>query len=269
MVFDATCSRLRLGGSISGSVLSGGTTIDAGGIAISTQSGLYQFPGYRGSNPALLGSDGTFHRTGKPYRAKSMVLNFRAYTRDATGTVTTTKREHLEANLEDIFTLIAGSGERALLERDMADGTTRWIEIQAEAAAFVESPIFNKDIGAYDLPVLCAANYPFWQSEAQTTTAITGAADNIVNLGNARISNGSYAFSAAATLTNNTGGEVLTATAAVTIDVGTRTISNAGSPTPGRMDPPSDEFWYRPGPGTTSHTASAGTVTAIWRSHWH
>ena len=156
-----------------------------------------------------------------------------------------------------------GIGHASYLSFAIAQFRDRCVDL------FVVGHSVKHDIGAYDLPVLCAANYPFWQSEAQTTTAITGAADNIVNLGNARISNGSYAFSAAATLTNNTGGEVLTATAAVTIDVGTRTISNAGSPTPGRMDPPSDQFWYRPGPGTTSHTASAGTVTAIWRSHWH
>ena len=271
MVFDASCSRLRLGGTISGSTLSGGTVIDAGGIAITSQSGLYQFPGFRGLNPQLLGSDGQFHRTRKPYRAKQIVLNFRAYGRDATGTVTTTKREHLEANLEDIFELIAGDGEQAILERDMADGTIRWIQIQTlQAAAFAQSSFFNNEMGAYDLPVFATAAYPFWQSELQTTQVIPAGADTIVNLGNARISNLNLAFAGAGSFTNDDDGDVVTATAAVTVDVGNKTISNGGAPTPGRMDPPNREGdWFRVGPGTTNVTAAGTTVTAIWRSHWH
>lgn len=270
MVFDTTCSRLRLGGSISGSVLTGGTIIDAAGIAITSQSGLFQFPGFRGLNPQLLGSDGAFHRTGKAVRPKVITLNFRAYGRDATGIVTTTKREHLEANLDSIFSLIAGAGERAILERDMADGTTRWIYIQVlNPASYIRAPFFNSEMGAYDLPVIATAHYPFWQSEVQTTTVIPAGAGTIVNAGNARISNMSLAFAAAGSITNDPDGDVVTATAAVTVDVGEKTISNGGAPTPGRVSPFNREHWFRTGAGSVAVTVATTTVTAIYRSHWH
>lgn len=268
--FDTSCSRLRLGGTISGSTLTGGTTIDAGGIAISSWDGLLAFPGFRGLNPQLLGSDGEYHRENKPYRAKTMTLNFVAYGRDATATVTTSVREHLEANLDDIMELIAGGGEQAILERDMADGTTRWIKIQTLAAAgIVRGPLFGNGMGSYALPVVVTAAYPFWQSETLNTQVITPGADTVVNDGNARISNAELVFAGAGSITNNDTGDVLTATAACTVDVGTRQISNAGSPTPGRLDPPNRDWWFRFQKGTTNVTVATSNVTVNYRDHWH
>ena len=231
---------------------------------------MFQFSGYRGANPQLLGTDGQFHRTNKPLRAKPITLNFRGYGRDATGIVTSSVREHLEVNMDGIFELIAAAGEQAILERDMADGTTRWIRIQImQGVAFSEGPFFNNEMGSYDLPVFALAAYPFWQSETQHTQVVTPGADTIVNAGNARISNGSYAIAGAGSFTNDDDGDVLTATAAVTIDVGAKTISNGGSPTPGRMDPPNRDFWFRLGPGTTNVTAATVNTTVVYRDHWH
>ena len=269
MTFDTACSRLRLGGSISGSVLSGGTTIDAAGIAISTSTGMLGHPGYRGANPQLLGSDGSFHQTSKPLRARNLTLNFRAYGRDATGLVVTSVGEHLEANMDQILELIDGAGEQIILERDMADGTTRWIQIQnLVAASFAEGTFFNPSMGSYDLPVFAVAAYPYWQSEAEHTQVVTPGADTIVNAGNARISNAVFALAGAGSFTNDDSGDVLTATAVVTVDVGLRTISNAGSPTPGRLDPPNRDYWFRLGKGTTNVTAAAVNTTVTYRDHW-
>lgn len=271
MTFDSACSRLRLGGSISGSTLSGGTVIDAGGIAISTWDGMLGFPGFRGVNLPLLGSDGEYHRTGKPYNARIVTLNFRAYGRDATATVTSSVREHLEANMDDILELIAGAGEQAILERDMADGSTRWIRIQPLAAAqYITAPFFNNAMGSYDLPVIASAAYPFWQSETETTTVIPIGAGAIPNLGNARIANGKFTFAGAGSITNNTNGDALVATAACLVDVGTRQISNGGSPTPGRLDPPNRDHWFHTnnGGGSSAVTVAGAQVTVVTRDHW-
>lgn len=270
MTFPTTCSRLRLGGSISGSVLSGGTTIDAGGIAIQTWDGLLQFPGMRGTNLTLLGSDGEYHRENKPYLAKTMTLNFVAYGRDATATVTSDVWTHLESNLDSIMELIAGAGEQAILERDMEDGTTRWIKIQPlVGAVYTRGPLFDNSMGSYRLPVVVTAAYPFWQSETLHSQVVAVGADTIVNAGNARISNAIYTFSGAGTFTNSDDSYDLVATAACTVDCGTRQISNAGSPTPGRLDPPDREWWMRLGPGTTNVAVAANAVTVQYRDHWH
>lgn len=270
MAFDTACSRLRLGGTISGSTLTGGTVIDAAGIAISSWDGLLSFPGFRGLNPQLLGSDGQYHRNDKPYRAKTLTLNFVAYGRDATGLVTSSVGEHLEANLEDIMELVAGSGEQAILERDMEDGSTRWIQIQAlNPATIVRGPLFGTGMGSYSLPVIATAAYPFWQSETRHSDVITPGADTIVNAGNARISNAELVFAGAGSITNDDTGDVLTATAACTVDVGLRQISNGGSPTPGRLDPPNRDWWFRLQKGTTNVTVATSNVTVNYRDHWH
>jgi len=271
-MFDAACSRLRLGGSISGSVLSGGTVIDSGGIAISTRSGMYGFSGYKGQNPQLIGSDGQYHRTRKPIRAKTLTLNLRAYGRDATGVVTTSVGEHLEANMDEILQLIAGAGEQVILERDMEDGSTRWIRIQPLVEAlFVEGAFFNPSMGSYDFPVICTAAYPFWQSETEHSEVIAVGSDTIPNLGNARIGNAKYTFAGAGSFTNDDNGDKLVATAACLVDVGLRQISNAGSPTPGRLDPPnrSHWIWLSDDGGTTNVTVTGSQVTVEYRDHWH
>jgi len=269
-MFNAACSRLRLGGSISGSTLSGGTLIDTGGIAVSSRSGLYGFSGYRGSNPQLLGSDGQYHRSGKPVRAKTLTVNLRAYGRDATGTVVSSVGQHLETNMDDILELIAGAGEQVILERDMEDGSTRWIKVQPLVESlFSEGAYFNSSMAAYELPVIFTAAYPYWQSETLHSDVIAVGSDTIVNAGNARISNATYLFAGAGTFTNDDDGDVLTATDACLVDVGTRQISNGGSPTPGRMDPPNRDWWMRLRPGTTNVTVTGSQVTVGYRDHWH
>ena len=218
----------------------------------------------------LLGSDGDYHRTGKAIRAKTITLNLRAYGRDATGIVTTSVGEHLEANIDDILELIAGAGEQVILEMDMADGSTRWIKIQPLVESqFQEGAYFNPSMGSYDFPLIVSAAYPMWQSEAEHTQIVTPGADTIVNAGNARISNAVYALAGAGTFTNDDDGDVLTATAAVTVDVGTRQISNGGSPTPGRLDPPNKLWWFRLRAGTTNVTAATVNTTVTYRDHWN
>jgi hypothetical protein len=269
MTFNTACSRLRLGGTITGSTLTGGTLIDTGGIAISAWSGLLDFPGYRGTNPTLLSSDGNFHRSNKPVRARTLTLNLQARSRSATGLVTTSHNEHLEANLDDILELIAGDGEQVILERDMQDGSTRWIRIQPLAAiAYTQGPIFNQTLAMYDLPVVCEAAYPFWQSETLHAEVVTPGADTIVNAGNARIGNASLAFAGAGVITNDDNGDELEANAACTVDIGTRNISNAGSPTPGRLEPPNREWWMSFAAGTVNVTVQTSNVTVTYRDHW-
>ncbi|MCP4897372.1 MAG: hypothetical protein GY906_10410 [bacterium] len=272
MTFDTACSRLRLGGSISGSVLSGGTVIDAGGIAISTRSGMYGFSGYKGQNPQLLGSDGQFYRERKPVRAKTLTLNFRAYGRDATGTVTTSVGEHLEANMDDIMELIAGAGEQVILERDMENGDIRWIQIQPLVESqFIEGAFFNQAMGSYDFPVICSAAYPYWQSEELKSKLLDpgGSPDTVVQVGNARISNATYTFPGASILTNTDNGDILEVNAACLVDVGQRQISNGGSPTPGRLEPPNRLHWMWLGAGTTNVTIVTNQCTVSYRDHWH
>jgi len=269
-MFNAACSRLRLGGGIAGSVLSGGTTIDTGGIAISSWAGMLGFSGYSGFDSALIATDGQYHRTGKAVRAKTVVLNFRAYGRDATGVVTTSIGEHLDANLDAILELVAAGGEQAILERDMTDGSTRWIRLQAQAAGSITpGPLFGNAMGSYDLPFVMTAAYPYWQSETLHSQVVTPGADTIVNAGNARISNATLTFAGAGSFTNDDTGDVLTTTAACIVDIGERSITAGGVPTPGRLAAPAADYWFRLGAGTTNVTGAVANVTVGWRDHWH
>lgn len=278
MAFDATCSRLRMGGTLAGSVISGGTVIDAGGIAIETYSGIWGIPGRRGADSPLLNVDGERFAPGKPYRARDLTLNFVAYDTDATGVITLSdgRREHLEFNRDAILGLLTAGSGRVILEQDVADGTgppisvlTRFIEIEVlTAAEFSQGPIFDTGSGSYRIPVFVHAAYPMWQSEVLTTAV---APATIVNAGNGRISNTVINATGAGTMTHDDGDEQgpysLITNAACDIDIGRQRVTLAGVLADNLMDPPERDFWMRFEGGITNVTVPGGW-TVQYRDHF-
>lgn len=264
-----------MGGTISGSTLSGGTLIETHGRNLVAWDGLMGWAGKRGSNAPILGRDGSRHIGGKPYRERLMTLALVAYNEDDDGLITLGGRmQHLEDNIDTILELLAGDDEQVILERDVGDlGSgvqARWIRFEAlDPGQFVRGPIFGLDNASYAITLSVIAAYPFWQSEAQVETVVSGAGI-IPNAGNARISNPVLIFSGDGTFENQeTGEEIVVAgsAGAVTIDVGAGTILEGGLPAARRVTV-NTRHWMRFGRGDTNVTSTV-SVTVRTRDSWH
>lgn len=277
MTYPTTCQRLRLGGTISGSTLSGGTSIETHGRNLLTWDGLMGWTGKRGSNTPLLGIDGARHSSGKPFRERLLSLAIVAYNEDDDGLVTLNSRmEHLEENIDEILALLNGNGEQIILERDLGDidgsggPSTRWIRCEAlDSAQFIRGPVFGIPHASYGITVPLVAAYPFWQSETQHSTVVNGANDPVINGGNARDSMGVYVFAGDGSLTHPDGTEMTIAgsSAAVTVDVGAGTVIQSGQPAPGLLTP-NKRYWFRLEPGTQLCDSTV-SVTISHRDAFH
>ena len=260
------CDRIRVGGTISGSTLSGGTVIESQAIGLVDWSAIYSHPGFKGQDWQPYGADGFTYRPRKRYNARYMTLSVAAWNRDAAGSITSPDGAcgELADNIDLLMGLFDGEGEQFILERDQPDGTTRWIRGQlAGPATGVPGPLFTEAHAAYTfvLPIVCA--YPFWQSEAEHSTTLSGA-DSLVQAGNARIANATLVFAGDGTLTaDGDTVEVSGSAAAVTVNVGARSVTMSGGPADNvfTADQP---WWLTFGPGTTT-TSGTASVTVTYR----
>lgn len=272
MNYPTTCQRLRMGGTITGSALTGGTLIETHGRNLLTWDGLMGWTGKRGSNVPLLGRDGSHHVTRKPYRERLMTLALVGYDRDDDGLISLGSRmEELESNIDRILELLSGDDEQSILERDIAYETSiRWIRFEAlDPAVFVRGPVFGVPHSSYGITQPVVASYPFWQSEAEVVTVIDGPGV-IPNLGNARISNPILEYAGDGSLTNDVTGEVgvvAGSTGPVTVDVGLGSVLEGGLRAQRRFDP-NTRHWMRFGRGDTAVTSTV-EVTVRTRNSYH
>lgn len=262
--------RLRFGGTISGSTITGGTLVDSPAISMVNHNNIWGLPGRRGFNSELLGQPGSRHRRKLP-RPRLMTLSVSVWDRDDQGTITAPngKCEELEDNMDTLLGLLGGGrGGQFMIQDDRQDSTTRWIMAEAGEAFFVEGPLFGELHAAYTLlcPVTCA--YPFWQSETLNSDTLSGA-DTLTNAGNAPIYNSVLTYSGDGTLTNSDDGDTLEvdgSSGSVIVDIGERTVTQGGSAADGLLIP-SDPTWMVFGAGTTNVNATV-SIGASYRDHW-
>lgn len=268
--------RIRIGGTISGSTLSGGTSIESQALHIQDGiSGLVGHPGYRGSNWTVSGSDGDTYRFDKALNARFMTLSVATFDRNFQGLITEADRcEELFLNMDTLMGFLNG---RFIIERDV-DSATRWIyaEVAAQVTA-IPGPIFGGASSAYTflIPLRCA--YPLWQSETLNQTVVSGAS-TISNAGNAHIPNAEFVFSGDGTFTNSDGDEegnsygmtVSGSSGTVTVNAGTKTVTDAGGAADNLFtaDKPYWMWLGRPGDISTVNVTSTVSVTVNHRDQW-
>jgi hypothetical protein len=259
--------RIRFGGTITGSTITGGTSVESQAIGLTNHSGYLGHPGRSGFNSRLLGTDGSYYRP-KPTAPRVFTMSVAAWDRDSAGTITAPngKCEELEDNQDTLLGLIEANGGQFMIERDMEDTTTRWIMAEVNGPAyFVEGPLFGEVHAAYTLLIPLLAAYPYWQSETLNTEA--GGA-TLVNDGNGRISNSVITLGGSATLENDETGDVIENLdgSAIIVDVGARTVTQGGNPADALLDPATPE-WMRFVGGTNNLTTS-GSVSISYRDHF-
>lgn len=201
MAYPTDCQRIRMGGSVSGSTISGGVSIQNLAINFADFNGLLTYPPKRGQNYTAIGADGTRLSNRKPFGESIITLNLRVYPFDEDGMIVATggREEHLQQNIETLTELIYGSGLDIIIERDVPDGAggldTRFIRGEVLTGFQIgEGEARTKKLS---VPVKCA--YPFWQSETEYSQAITS--NTITNNGRAPISNMVIVFPGDGTLT--------------------------------------------------------------------
>lgn len=269
------CDRVRIGGTISGSTLSGGTLIESQAIGLLNWNGMYGHPGFKGGDWAQFGQDGEQPRPSKRYAPRFPVLTIAVWDRTALGTVTAPggRCEELDDNLDTFMGLIdgdSGSGVgQFILERDQTDGTTRWIACELNGPVTgVQGPVFGSTTSAYTFVVPLRCAYPMWQSEVLNSTTLSGP-DSLIQLGNGRIANAVLTYAGAGVLTifgEAGGGYTLETTGAAVVDVGNFTVTSGGLPVDNLLIP--SRPWWANFRRNTTVTSSTVSVGVSYRDHW-
>lgn len=253
------CSRLRLAG----------TTAD-GIYALHPYSwdGLWGFPGRRGSNPPVIGRSGTYRVPSKEAAERKATLGLQIRRRDFDGSAPLEGCEHLELNQDSILGIL-GNPDLWTLEWDRADGSTRYLEVEA----IDQAPIRQHE-DEQRIAIVLTSPYPQWrEGGAATTTPIGAGPVNLDPGGNAPVEDLLISFAASGKLTNSLTGDGLSVAhpggAPILVDLATGEVTQGGVQA-GQFINDVDTsriFHLRPGVNNPL-SASAGTIDVTWRTQW-
>lgn len=266
-MMPASCSRLRLGGNITGSALGGGTSIQSDQMFVITLSGLLGHPGRRGANVQVPYLDGALRRPRKRSQVRQLTLSIEVMDRDIDGTIPTTRGEQWEENMDLFMALVDGQGESVILERDMQDGTTRWIEAEPIAPWVFSDGLRNSSHVSYLGVVPLEAHHPYWQTEQQFTASFGSA---FVPPGTATLFNQVHSFASAGVLTHVASGTSITCSAGsfpVLVDCGLRRVTVGGADASNRITLSSPD-WIRLPSGATATFTTTATGSTLYRGQF-
>lgn len=255
------CDDLRLGGTLSASGITGGLSINSTAISIFDWSTLFGHAGMTGSMLEVNGRPGGFvagDLLGKP---RFPVLSIQIHKTGPDGIlVAGTADEQLWANTDEFLQLLTDPAGN-YLEYDLPDATSRFLRVTA-----LDVGLIAQGDGRRRVSVPLVADWPYWRQGGQQNSQVISGADTLTNQGRAVIYDAVLVFAGNGTLTNLTEGwmiEVTGAAAAVTVDLGARTVTEGGNPATNRIRRDSRDWgWF--GAGANSVTATV-SVTVTWR----
>jgi len=281
-----TCeARLRVGGTVSGDTITGGVSIESEAINLLTWDQVRGLPNRQLGNVVNPNRDGEIPRVGSPsrpgklWRSKPVTLQVLAWDRDVNGLITSGdgRCDHLEGNLDDVGELLLSAEDLIVLEMDMPDGTTRWMELEFSGVGIpvLQGPVFGSTHAAWSLLVPMIAPYPFWQDSEETDLVVTqaGGSETLSNTGTAPIGNAQVLFAGDSILEHTEYGAELEAsgvtTPPLTVDLrGSRVqVTEGGSIVKGKMRR-NRAAWMRFPRGNSTLTATGANVTVRYRLQW-
>jgi hypothetical protein len=261
------CNDLRIGGTLSATGITGGTSINSYAIAVEDWSQILGTAGLSGSVQLVNNRPGGFvagDLTPKP-RFPTLALTMSEFNA-AGGLTAPTGPEQKQDNTDDLFALIANPGGN-YLEVDMPDNTSRFLYVYNLDAAPIRQPNKTRSIR-----VPLVSPYGYWKAGGNQSTDTIAGPDTMVVGGNANVWDAVLTFPAApdTTFTHSTLGwaiQVIGASGPVTVNLGTRTVTEGGSPAENLLRH-TDDYWGYFTPGNNSVTAT-GSVGVVWRNSWH
>lgn len=262
----ATCDDVLIGGTISGSTISGGTSLANVGLSIRNYGALWGGAGWRSQATEVVGQPGVVlpgaligdRRTGL------LTVTARPYT--STGVASATGLDDNMSTVLGEFTNPAG----AFIEWVRLDGTSVWQTVYALSPPTLQSLLERRVI-----QIAYTGVWPYWQSETLNTDTVNSAG---VSLSPAiggdvyEIANPTMVFAGDGTFTDDTTGLTVTVSgsaSAVTIARDTLSgrwrVTQSGSDAPGLATWNDSRVMVLSKGGTFTSTVS---VDVSWRDQW-
>lgn len=264
-----TCNDLRLGGTLSSSGLTGGTSINSTALMVSDWSDILGTAGLSAQLQQVNGRTGGFISGDRLGLARFPTLNMRITKYGPNLTlVEPSFDEQKQANTDDFLALVTDPAGN-YLEVDMADGTSRFIYVYDLDPAPMRQPEKDRTIA-----VPLASPNAYWKEGGQEDTDTIASADTMTVGGNRSVYDAVLVFAGDGTFTHSTLGwaiEVTGSGGAVTVDLGNRTVTEGGNPALNRIrrTPATGAGgvwgWFTPGSNSVTSDVS---VVVTWRSSW-
>lgn len=261
-----TCDDLRLGGTLSGSGISGGTSINSTALMVADWSQILGAAGMSGVIQTVNGRPGGFLSGDLLGRERYPTLNMRMtrWGPNGVGTlVEPTADEQLQDNTDDFLALITDP-DGQYLEIDMPDGTSRFLKVYNLDAALFRQPRRDRTIS-----VPLVSPMPFWKAGGAENTDTIASSDTITVGGNREVYDAVLVFAGDGTFTHSDLGwsiEVTGSGGAVTVDLGERTVTEGGNDATNRIRRNNRKWgWFVPGSNSVTSDVSVGVT---WRDSW-
>lgn len=261
-----TCDDLRVGGTLSGSGLTGGLSINNTAISVADWSSLFGTVGQTGSLVTVYGRPGSYVAGDRLPRSRLMILSVNVHRKDAEE-CTPSDLALLENT--DEFLDVVSRRDGTYLEVDLPDGSTRFVHVvNIDPGPMVQPSSFRR----FNVPLIAEWGN-WWEGGNQSSDAVSGA-DTITVGGNQTIYDAVLTFAGDGTFTHSGLGWAITITGssgAVIVDLGNRQVTQGGLPATALMTrvPVANEErvwgWFTEGSNSVTSTVS---VTVTWRDQW-
>lgn len=256
-----TCNDLRMGGTLAGTGITGGTSINSAALEVVSWSDVYGYPGIAGDVLQVGGRPGGLISGDLLGRPRFLNLSIRATRKNASGGLTApTPPEQLVDNTDVFLGLL--QQPRTLLELDMPDTTKRFLTVTALDPFPIQQPKLERT-----MTVPLVGDWPYWREGGNQTTDTVSGADTVTIGGNVAVYDAILVFAGNGSFTNSTEGWVLTVAGAagpVTVNLGTRTVTEGGLPAQNRLRHTTRDWgWFGVGANTVTSTVSVGLTYRI------
>ena len=250
-----TCDDLRLGGTLSGSGITGGTSINNTALGVTDWAPLFGSPGVSTAALEVNGRPGAFFAgdgLGRPrFLNLPMII---------TRVGPSTECANLWDNTDDFLTLVTSN---TYLEVDV-EGSSRFLPVRT-----IDSASFSDWRQSRQISIPLVSGWPYWREGGTQSSDTISGADTLTVLGRKTVYDAVLVFSGAGSFTNTTEGWTITVTAGaspVTVDLGTREVTVGGSPATNRVRRTDRDWgWFTVGANSVSSTVS---VAVTWRSQY-
>ena len=254
------CDDLRIGGTLSGSGITGGVSISDTRIAVADWSGIFGHVAISRQAVGVTGRPGvTLVGDALPLeRVITLPLLITRWNQTTKyGLTEPTFGEQLWRNTDLLLGYLADP-DGFYLETDDPDGTTRFVLGYALSAV----PIGQTSWRRLTVPILCP--YPYWRLGGTQQSVFGSGAGTVTIVGNVNVYDAVLVFAGDGTYTNSTAAWSITITgssSAVTVDLGARTVKQAGVDADNLMSRTDREWgFFVPGLNTLARSVSVTTT---------
>lgn len=264
-----TCNDLRLGGTLSGTGITGGVSINEAGITVDDWSALFGSAGIYATPQAVNGRWGSILTGDKLGRDRYPILSILLTGRTTVCPPTGGREERLQTNTDTFLELLT-EPDGNYLEVDMPDGSSRFLYVYNLTPGDISQPEYLRSISA---PLY--SPYAYWKQGGNQVSQVVSGATVVAAGGNREVSDAVLSFAGNGTFTHSGLGWAIQVTGAstfpVVVDLGARTVISGGSPGTNliRRTPAPGKGrvwgWFAAGDNSVTSTVS---VTVTLRPSW-